>query len=673
MRHAEALLLVDDQQAEIMELHVLLQQLMRADDEIERTGTQVGHVFLDLCRGAEARQHADLHREAPEAVDRRRIMLLRQHGRRHKNGDLLAVEDRLHGRAQRDLGLAEADVAAEQAIHRLGRLHIGFDLLDAAELIVRLGIGEILLEFRLPRAVGRKGEAHAPLALGVELDEVDRQLLGRCLGAGLGLLPGVAAELVEPHGRLLAAADVFGDQVELCRRNIEHIRALIGDLDIVLDRAVDLHLLHADIAADAVVFVYDEVARRKVGKGVELLPIGRLGLVPAGLGLLRRDELSLGQNGQMQIGVFHAEGQRPVRQQDLPGPRQLLQREGQKRAQPLFAEHLRQDLPASAVAAEHERGKVVFLIKAQVGHGGVQIAAVARKLLGRHVHEQPRLQTARIGRSQERVEKDRPVAAQTVANILPAAGKFAQLAAQQAGLQQAVELHPLLLGEAVGRAAQIAVVAEIDRRIRRQIVRCAGEFRIDQRHIAVGRREAHAALKRLGVLGQRFDERLVRRAAAPLPRDQAAQLVGQPLRALRMQPGQRLCNGQQHGALRVLHAALADRIKEAHRVDLVAEELDAHRLLMRRGINVDDAATHGELPHALDERAAAVARLRQAEDQLLGRDRRVGCDGQGAGAQQLRRHRAQAERLPSRDDSRRRGQKRIEQLQAALLPPARDR
>lgn len=59
------------------------------------------------------------------------------------------------------------------------------------------------------------------------------------------------------------------------RRDIQRVRALIGDLDIVLDDAVDADLLHADIAADAVVLMHDEVARRKVRKRAELLTIGR--------------------------------------------------------------------------------------------------------------------------------------------------------------------------------------------------------------------------------------------------------------------------------------------------------------------------------------------------------------------------------------------------------------
>ena len=82
------------------------------------------------------------------------------------------------------------------------------------------GVGEVILELRLPRRVGREGIAHAAPALGIELDEPGGKVLGRRFCAGLRLLPLVAAELVEPDDRVLAAADVFGDEVELRRRDI---------------------------------------------------------------------------------------------------------------------------------------------------------------------------------------------------------------------------------------------------------------------------------------------------------------------------------------------------------------------------------------------------------------------------------------------------------------------
>ena len=46
------------------------------------------------------------------------VVLLGQDGRRHQHGDLLAVVDRLERGADGDLGLAVADVAADEAVHR---------------------------------------------------------------------------------------------------------------------------------------------------------------------------------------------------------------------------------------------------------------------------------------------------------------------------------------------------------------------------------------------------------------------------------------------------------------------------------------------------------------------------------------------------------------------------
>ena len=69
MRDAEALLLVDDQKAEILELHRFLQQLVRADDEVDLAGGQVVERLFLLLRRAEAGEHVDRHRERREAAD----------------------------------------------------------------------------------------------------------------------------------------------------------------------------------------------------------------------------------------------------------------------------------------------------------------------------------------------------------------------------------------------------------------------------------------------------------------------------------------------------------------------------------------------------------------------------------------------------------------------------
>ena len=175
-----------------------------------------------------------------------------------------------------------------------------FDLLDAAQLVVGLVVGEGLLKFALPDIVGRKGEALEPCALCVELNEPGGQLLGRRLGARARPLPVGAAQLVEADLLRLAAADVLGDQVERGRGDVQEVGARKGDLDEVALGPVHLHALHADVAADAVVLVHDQIARRQVG--VALDPVAVRLFCTAGF--LARWGVAFGQEDEAQAGIF---------------------------------------------------------------------------------------------------------------------------------------------------------------------------------------------------------------------------------------------------------------------------------------------------------------------------------------------------------------------------------
>ena len=121
---AEMLLLVDDQQAEVLELDALGQQRMRADHDIE---SALLHLFLgrlSLFGTNQTGQTADAYRHALEAFDEIAVMLARQQGRRADDRDLLARQGRDEGCAQRHLGLAESDIAADQPVHRLTRRQV---------------------------------------------------------------------------------------------------------------------------------------------------------------------------------------------------------------------------------------------------------------------------------------------------------------------------------------------------------------------------------------------------------------------------------------------------------------------------------------------------------------------------------------------------------------------
>ena len=83
-----------------------------------------------LGRRAEARQHLDADRIAFEAGLEGLEVLLREHRRRHEDGHLLAREHGEEGRAHRHLGLAEADVAAHQPVHRPPAPQVGEHVVD---------------------------------------------------------------------------------------------------------------------------------------------------------------------------------------------------------------------------------------------------------------------------------------------------------------------------------------------------------------------------------------------------------------------------------------------------------------------------------------------------------------------------------------------------------------
>ena len=89
-------------------------------------------------------------------------MLLGQNGGRPKNRHLLSVQHGLEGRPNRHLRFAETDVAANEAIHGMGLLHIRLGGLDGFHLIGRLPKGESGFEFALPGIIGGKARSPPP-------------------------------------------------------------------------------------------------------------------------------------------------------------------------------------------------------------------------------------------------------------------------------------------------------------------------------------------------------------------------------------------------------------------------------------------------------------------------------------------------------------------------------
>ncbi len=212
MADAEALLLVDDEQPQILKLDALLQQLVGADDQVHVAGGNIPQGLLLHFGGAEPAEDVDVYGEAPEPAYGGLVMLLGQHRGGHQNGCLLAVHNGLHHRPESNLRLAEAHVTAEQPVHRGGGLHIPLHLGNAAQLVVGFRVGEVVLKLLLPGGISGEGVARLPLSGGVKLDQLSRHVLGGLSRLGLGLLPGVGTDFVQLDIAVLpTAANVFAD------------------------------------------------------------------------------------------------------------------------------------------------------------------------------------------------------------------------------------------------------------------------------------------------------------------------------------------------------------------------------------------------------------------------------------------------------------------------------
>ena len=486
--YAEALLLVHNEQPEVLKLDLLVKQLVRADDDIHRPCLQLLQQLGLFRAGFVAGEQLDGHRMPLKALQGGQVVLAREHGGRHEDGRLLAREHALHHRAQRDLGLAEAHVAAQQAVHRAVGLHIHLDLRDAAQLVLGLLIGEGVLKLALPRIVRGEGEALDLGALGVKLDQALGQFLGGRLGARLGARPVRTAQLVQPHALGLAAADVFGDQVERGRGHIQEIRARERDLDEIALRAVHGHALHAYKAADAVVLMHHEVARGQVGERLDAVAVGLLG---RGL-FAPREHLSLGDDDQPEVGILEARGQRAFENGDMSC---LGQQVADLGGDPRLGQGVAH-IAAAQLAAAHDRHRAPLLgIAADVGRGHVQIAAVGVHLVGNEVFQMLRRQLGDIVQKAVQPQNGARYAAQT--------GKIQRIAIQPgrhlAALEQGGHIVADAGGKVAHRIAQARRVLDQHDRILGQIIEGSRHFRIDERQVFVRRGQAAGLFQTLGV------------------------------------------------------------------------------------------------------------------------------------------------------------------------------
>ena len=174
---AEPLFFVDDDQAEIAEPHVLLQQAMGADDDVDGARRHLLQNRLGFFRRLKSRQQRHARRKWRKALGKIIVMLMRQQRGRDQHRHLAVVLHRFECGPHGHLGLAVPHVAADQPVHRLARFHVAGDVLDRFQLIGRFLVFEGGFELVIQRAVVAIGVPLGQLAVGIEIDQFLRHLL----------------------------------------------------------------------------------------------------------------------------------------------------------------------------------------------------------------------------------------------------------------------------------------------------------------------------------------------------------------------------------------------------------------------------------------------------------------------------------------------------------------
>ncbi len=526
-------------------------------------------------------------------------MLLGEQGGGDEDGGLHPLLDGLERGPDGHLGLAEADVAADQAVHGAVGLHVVLHVLDGLELVGRLLVGEGVLQLPLPGGVGGEGVARGGDPLAVE----GHQFLGDVTDGDpnlrLGAPPLGATQPVE-GGRV--AAGVVADGVDLVGRDVELVAPPVLEQEVVALGPAQGLLDHAAVLADAVLVVDDVIARAEVVE--EALGVGAsragcpVGPAPAG-------DVALDEDGQLDLGEDEA-------------PLEGLDHDP---AGPGFAQD----------AGLHQ-GEGDAPLPQQAGHaGGRALALGGHHQLVALAHKVGHLAGEAVG-----VAHDRVPAPGLDSDDVGALGRAGDGPRRGGGVgQEAIEgeveagplrFLPVGLGRAPGGGQAGGQRRLLVEQVGGPVAHPAG---LDQKDEGVG--------------SEQVEEGVVAGGEPRQPRLHALEdgALGQPLPLLPAprlgthqlgRPGPDLVGGQQLPAGEELHAlhgvggALVGDREAGEAVDLVAPKVDAHRVIGGGREHVDDRPPAGDLAPVLDLRLPAVADVDQALDQVEGVDLVAGLD-----------------------------------------------
>ena len=322
--------------------------------------------------------------------------------------------------------------------------------------------------------------------------------------------------------------------------------------------------------------MHHQVAHLQVGvaqKPLAAVGLGRTGLF--GLAGQGAGQLPLRQYRQLQRRPFAAGGQGAHGDQHLSRLRDSASVQCQRRRDVPPLQKLLHVPAAHRAAAQHQHAASGGEIVGDVRGGGIQTAAVPRQLLGADIQQQTRRQQVAAGG--QALQLAQGEALQRPLQLRLRQRQLAEGSGHDAALHGGGHVLPCLEQEAPQRLLHPPRLVGADHAVRAQIVKGRGLVRVHGGHIPIRSRRHDALPQQLRIVQQ------------PLPRGGVLLLQpsgglfhasGGVCRRRLSGEGQQLPGGQDMRPLPVQHPALGGRLKLAHAVQLVVEELAAQGALL---------------------------------------------------------------------------------------------
>ncbi len=389
--YPETLFLINDQQSQILKLHVRRKYPVCADDDVHPAFYQVCHRLPDLSRGAEPAHQIHPYGVIFHTLDEGGVMLLCQNSGGYQVHHLLSLLDSLECGPDGDLRLAVAHIAADKPVHDSGALHVRLGVLDGRNLVFRLLKGKHFLKLPLPYRILFILVPLAVLPQGIELHQILSHFTDGAANLRLGALPLFGTQFVQFRLPGIGRG-ILLDHIQSGGKHIQIAAVPVLYLDVVLHHALHLHLIDSTVDSQAVAFMHHVVPHLQL---IEILDFLALVQFPGPLlFFLRAKDVRLRKHHKFQQRIFEALVYMAVAGKHLPGkhlPHGILRIYG---GNLLITQILRQPLCPHAGTGQKQHSVVVSPKQLQVLHQRLKAVVVGGHVTGRHIRPDVRPEIA---------------------------------------------------------------------------------------------------------------------------------------------------------------------------------------------------------------------------------------------------------------------------------------